>query len=45
MAHEQGHVEMRFERLDLLADRGRRDMQLFGRALEAQVARSGLENA
>ena len=44
-AAEQRPAEIRLERLDLMADRRRGHVELFGRLGEAQVARGGLEGA
>ena len=44
-AAEQLHAEVFLEALDLVADRGLRDVQLDRRLLERQVARGGLEYA
>ena len=42
-AHEQRHAEPLLERLDLVADRGLRDVQLLGGVGEAGVAGGRLE--
>jgi len=44
-AAEQGHLEEVLERFDLVADRGRRDVQLGGGLGEAEEARGRLESA
>ena len=44
-AHEQRHLQVRLERLDLVAHRRRRHVQLLGRARDARQPSRGLEGA
>jgi hypothetical protein len=41
----QLHAEIGLQRLDLVADRGGRDVQLLGGGVEAEMAGGGLEGA